>query len=938
MDYNHKELEKKWQEKWQRDEIYKTEGKGNENEYILVEFAYPSGNLHVGHWYAFAVTDIYARYRRMIGKNVMFPVGFDAFGLPAENAAIKNKFNPRDWTYKNMEYMEQQLRSMGTMFDWDRKVATCDPDYYKWTQWLFIQLFNKGLVYQNENFVQWCPSCKTVLANEQVIAGKCERCGSEVEQRKMKEWKIKTTEYADRLIDGLSDLDWPEYVKEAQRNWIGRSKGTFFEFEVQGVEDKIKVFTTRADTLFGVTYITLAPENKLVEKWKDNISNWSEVEQYIKKTGNKTELERISDTKEKTGVKLEGVEAIHPTTGETIPIFISDYVIASYGTGAVMAVPAHDQRDFEFAQKFDLPITKVIRPHCVDLRNPHVDGKEIVEREAVMAVVYDPKKEKYLCLKWKKQNWHTFITGGIDDGEDPVGAAQREILEETGYKNVKFKRYLCGPTQSEFFAAHKNVNRVAFMHVLLFELENEEQAEISQEEQEIHEYHWIDRNEITKDMSHAEMDHILESLDKDQETAFAGEGIVFNSGEFDGLDSQKAIEKITKKYGQKTTNYKMRDWSVSRQRYWGCPIPLIHCEKCGVVPEREDNLPVELPELEDFTPRDDGKSPLAKAEDFVHTTCPKCGGKGHRESDTLDTFVDSSWYFLRYCDPNNTEEFAAKNNLQEWMPVDFYSGGSEHTTMHLLYARFFHKALFDLGLVHEEEPFTKRLNRGLILGPDGNKMSKSKGNVLDPDEIVERLGADTVRAYLAFIGPYNEPGSYPWDPNGVVGVRRFIERVIKLKESVTDTDSQAATKLLHKTIKGVGEDFQNLKFNTGLSKIMILANEFEKTEFSTESYQILLRLLAPIAPHITEELFDSQQSIHLEPWPRYDEELVIDCDVSIVIQVNGKVRGELKAKKDSSEDKIKKAALSEESIQKWLDGKEPKKVIVVPNKLINFVL
>jgi leucyl-tRNA synthetase len=786
--YNHKEIEKKWQKEWEEKGIYNTKT-GKDNEYILVEFAYPSGNLHVGHWYAFAVTDIYARYRRMIGHNVMFPIGFDAFGLPAENAAIKNKTNPRDWTYKNMEHMETQLKSMGSMFDWDRKVITSDPEYYKWTQWLFIQLFNKGLVYQAENLVNWCPSCKTVLANEQVVSGKCDRCDSEIEQREMKEWKIKTTEYADRLIDDLDSLDWPEYIKEAQKNWIGRSHGTHFTFEVEGMDEDIKVFTTRADTFFGITYITLAPENKLLQTWKDQISNWSEVEKYIKEAGNKTELERISDSKEKTGVKIEGIEAIHPGTGEKIPVFISDYVIASYGTGAVMAVPAHDQRDFEFAEKF---------------------GVE--------------KKEA--------------ISGG----------------------------------------------------------------------------------DISKE-------------------AYTEKNTLINSDSFDGLTSDEAIEKITEKFGEKTTNYKIRDWSVSRQRYWGCPIPLIHCDKCGVV--ADENLPVELPDLDDFTPRDDGKSPLAKVEDFVKVKCPKCDAEAQRETDTLDTFVDSSWYFLRYCDSKNSEKFADKDKLKNWMPVGFYSGGSEHTTMHLLYARFFHKALFDLDLVNESEPFAKRLNRGLILGEDGNKMSKSKGNVIDPDEIVERLGADTVRAYLAFIGPYNEPGSYPWDPNGVVGTRRFIERIVSLKENISESDSEEVTKLLHKTIKSVGEDYQALKFNTGISKLMILSNLLEKESFSVDTYKIFLKLLAPVTPFACEELWNNlseKDSIHLEKWPEFDEAKTIDSEIELMIQVNGKMRGKIRVSAGEKESVIIETAKNSEEVKKWLEDQDIKREIYVKGRLVNFVV
>lgn len=797
-EYNHKDIEKKWQQKWIEDKIYETKDKveGKDNEYILVEFPYPSGNLHVGHWYAFAVTDIYARYRRMLGKNVLFPIGFDAFGLPAENAAIKNKVNPREWTYSNIEFMEKQIANMGAMFDWSRRVVTADPEYYKWTQWLFIQLLKNNLAYQSENYVNWCPSCKTVLANEQVKSGKCDRCDSDIEQKIMKEWKLRITDYAQKLLDGLDKVDWPNHIKDAQRNWIGKSEGTYFTFKIKDSEKEIKVFTTRADTYYGITYLVLAPENKLVDELKIKISNLDEVQNYRKTTGAKTELQRISEVKEKTGVKLEGVMAIHPANGKEIPIFISDYVIASYGTGAVMAVPAHDERDFEFANKFGIEIVEVISPTT------------------------------------SSQTW-----SGIQ--------------------------------------------------------------------------------------------------------AFVDEGFLINSNEFNGLSSQEAIIKITSEYGEKTTNYRIRDWSISRQRYWGCPIPVVYCDKCGVIAEKEENLPVILPELDDFTPRDDGKSPLAKAENWVKTKCPSCNDNAQRETDTFDTFIDSSWYFLRYIDPLNKKEFSSKEKQKDWMPINFYSGGSEHTTMHLLYSRFFQKALFDLGLVSDDEPFVKRNNRGLILGPDGNKMSKSKGNVVDPDELVERLGADTVRSYLAFIGPYNEAGSYPWDPNGVVGVRRFIERFVALSEKIFDVDSDEVTKVLHKTIKGVEEDYQNLKFNTALSKLMILSNLLEKEKFSRQTYKTFVQLIAPVNPHIAEELwFDlgEKNSVHESVWPTFDEEKLVSDKLDISAQFNGRFRFRTQVDASLTEDEVKKYIGNLAQTKKWLLGKKPKKIIYIQGKIINFVL
>ena len=789
--YDHKEIEKKWRETWQKQKLHKTEDKGEANEYILVEFPYPSGNLHAGHWYAFAVSDIYARYRKMLGRNVLFPIGFDSFGLPAENAAIKNKVNPREWTYSNIEYMEKQLHQMGAMFDWDKKVATSDPEYYKWTQWIFTQFLNSGIAYQETGAVNWCPSCKTVLANEQVVAGKCERCESDIEQKEMKEWKLKITDYAEKLLEGLDKVEWPDHIKEAQKNWIGKSKGTYLSFPITDTDSEIKVFTTRPDTYFGITYLVLAPENSLIDQFKEKISNWSEIEEYRKKAGAKTELQRISEAKEKSGVKIEGITATLPGLKREVPIFISDYVIASYGTGAVMAVPAHDQRDYKFAKKFDLEIIEV-------------------------------------------------ISGG----------------------------------------------------------------------------------DVSK-------------------MAYEGHGKLIHSAKYNGISSKNAIIEITKDFGEETTNYKIRDWSVSRQRYWGCPIPVIHCDKCGAVPVPEKDLPVELPDLEDYTPNADGQSPLSKAENWVNTKCPKCGAKAKRETDTLDTFIDSSWYFLRYFDHKNNEEFSSKDLQKKWMPVDFYSGGTEHTTMHLLYARFFQKALFDLGLVEHDEPFHKRNNRGIILGSDGNKMSKSKGNVVDPDELVQQLGADTVRAYLAFIGPYNEAGSYPWDPNGIAGMRRFIERLIDLEEKVTEKDSEEVLNLLHKTIKGVGEDYQALKFNTAISKLMILCNLLDEKDFSKETYKTVVKMFSPVAPYITEEIWShngGKESIHLEKWPEFDESLTVDKEVQLVIQVNGKFRQRMNVLTDLEEEDLKNKVKNSVEMKKWLSGKKIKKTIYIKNRLINFVV
>jgi len=744
-EYDPKKIESKWQEKWEKDELYLVSDskKDKENEYILVEFAYPSGNLHAGHWYAFSVPDMYARYRRMLGKNVLYPMGFDAFGLPAENAAIKNNLNPREWTFSNIDYMKRQLRSMGASFDWSREVVTALPEYYKWTQWLFIKFFEKGLAYQSETPVNWCPGCKTVLANEQVIAGECERCGSTVEKRNMLQWNLKITDYADRLIDDIESLDWPKPIKDAQKNWIGRSEGVEIEFKITNYELGIKVFTTRPDTIFGATFLAVAPEIAKKLTGKD--------------FGIKNDTDR--ENKEKIGVDT-GLKAKSPADGEMLPVWVVNYVSADYGTGAIMGVPADDERDEEFANKYKLPIIR------------------------------DYKK------------------AGFED------------------------------------------------------------------------------------------------------------------------------------FGKRVTRFKLRDWVVSRQRYWGCPIPVIHCKKCGILSVPEKDLPVVLPEVEDYLPSDDGKSPLSKVSSWVNVECPKCGENASRETDTLDTFIDSSWYFLRYTDPKNDKEFASKDKLKQWMPVNFYSGGAEHTNMHLLYSRFFHKVLFDFGLVNEDEPYLRRMNRGLILGPDGQKMSKSKGNVVDPDDYVKRLGADTVRVYLAFIGPYNEVGSYPWNPDSIVGVRRFLERVWNTAQTKIGKGAMDE-KIIHQSIKNVTESIERLKMNTAIPILMTFINTADKSGLTSEQFEILLKLLAPFAPHITEELWyglGHKESIHFEPWPKFDPEKLKSEEVTMAVQVNGKHRANLTVPADSPEEEVKAKALELPEVKKWLGEATPKRIIVVLAKIVNIVI
>ena len=961
--YDHREIEKKWQEKWQKDNLYKTPddppagGKGN--FYTLVEFPYPSGNLHIGHWYAFAVPDIFARAKRMQGYNVMFPIGFDAFGLPAENAAIKRGLDPRKWTYENIAYMEKQLQSMGNSFDWSRKVITADPEYYKWTQWLFLKLYEKGLVYKKKANVNWCPKDCTVLANEQVIAGKCERCGTEVIQKDLEQWFFKITDYAERLLSDLDDLKWPEPIKEAQRNWIGKSEGAEVEFKIKDSKHKINVFTTRVDTLFGVTYLVVAPEHPIIENLKSEIENWDEVQKYIKETKSKTEIERTDAKKEKSGVKLEGVTAVNPANGEEVPVFAADYVLGNYGTGAVMAVPAHDERDFAFAKKYGLPIKQVIEPLFVSTTGLDAIQKDkpFVERNAIMAIVKHWSEDKYIGLKWKKVDWQTVITGGPEGNQTQEEAATCEIVEETGYLHPRIVKKL-GKVHSQFYHVPKQINRSAHFNVFYFELKDGEHKELSEEENEIHEVKWLSKKEMEEFIGPLSQKFAWNELVNGVQS-YTEEGILINSGEFEGMKSEEAREKITEKFGKKVIKYKLRDWLLSRQRYWGCPIPVVYDPegKPHQIPEKY--LPWFLPEDVDFTPG--SQSPLATSEELKERV-EKTFGKGWKpEYDTMDTFVDSSWYFNRYADPHNEKEFVSKEKMEKWLPVKRYSGGAEHTTMHLLYSRFFHKALFDLGLVNESEPFIERMNRGLILGPDGQKMSKSKGNVVDPDELVEKVGSDTVKMYLAFIGPYNEVGQYPWDLGGVVGTRRFLERVWKLgvnmrmnpdfakatpDKSDGTNENKKLESLLHKTIKKVTEDIESYKFNTAISAMMILLNELESATakgsgVTKKDFETFLKLLAPFAPHMTEELWSKlghQTSIHLEQWPEADESKIKAESGIIMVQINGKIRAQFEIETGMSETDVKGKALALPEVQKWLDGKEPQKVIFVPNKIINFVV
>ena len=995
-EYNHGEIEGKWQKEWAEAGIYKTDDdSAKEKCYVLDMFPYPSGEgLHVGHPKGYIGTDIYARYKRMKGFSVLHPMGWDAFGLPAENYALKHKIHPRAAVEKNIARFKEQLGKIGFTYDWEREVNTSDPAFYKWTQWIFLQLFKKGLAYESHEPINWCPSCKTGLALEDLEGGKCERCGSDGEQKPLRQWVLKIREYADRLLSDLDALHWPESVKESQRNWIGRSEGANIRFKIYDLrfknENEIEVFTTRPDTLFGATYLVLSPEHPLISNFKFQISNWGEVEEYSKQANRKTDLERAAHEKEKTGVELKGIKAINLATKEEIPVWIADYVLAHYGTGAIMAVPAHDERDFAFAKKFNLATKEVIVPNIIDKRNPPVSGKKTVERNNVHAIVKDPKTGKYLGLKWKKYDWLTFPMGGVEEGEDIVSAARREVEEETGYTNLKLVRVLDGRVRAEYFAKHKDENRIAQTRAVVFELVDYSQKEISSKEQEAHEIVWLPESKLNyENMTHAEVGHWNEKI-QSSHGAYVGSGVLADSGKFSGLENEEAKWKIADEFGERRVDYKLRDWVFSRQRYWGEPIPLVFCEECkkrveisdfrfqisdlkkdskfkiqnyefsfgeivnpGWVAVPEDELPVKLPEVESYEPSGTGESPLANIHEWVETKCPKCGGKGKRETNTMPQWAGSSWYYIAYCISENlksqipiskqTQGAQIQNKIKHWLPVDLYVGGADHATRHLIYARFWHKVLFDLGFVAHVEPFLRLKNQGLIAGEDGRKMSKRWGNVVNPDDVIAQFGADTLRVYEMFMGPFED--AIVWSTDAIVGPRRFLERVWRLREKIQHTtyniQHTKIERLLHKTIKKVSDDIEQLKFNTAISALMILVNEIEKEEAITEDiYKTLLLLLSPFAPHITEELWHDRGGegfICNASWPRYEEEKTKGGTVRIVVQVNGRVRDTFEAIPDASEEAIKKEAQTREAVTKFMEGKEVLKVVYVPGKLVNIV-
>ena len=805
MAYNFKDIEKKWQEKWYSEGTFNAKDDFSMKKwYGLIEFPYPSGQgLHVGHPRSYTALDIIARKRRMQGYNVLLPIGFDAFGLPAENYAIKNHIHPKITTEKNINHFKEQLKSIGFSFDWSREINTTDPNYYKWTQWIFIQLYKHGLAYKTTMPINFCTGCKVGLANEEVVNGVCERCGSPVVQKEKSQWMLKITEYAQRLIDDLDDVDYLDKIKAQQRNWIGRSEGAEVEFKISGIDKSLTVYTTRPDTLFGATYMVVAPEHHIIEELKDQITNMDDINDYKYKASLKSDFERAELNKEKTGCEIKGIKAINPLTGKEIPIWISDYVLITYGTGAIMAVPAHDTRDHDFAKKFNLPIIQVIKSNS---------GEEVdIEKEAFTDVAT---------------------------------------------------------------------------------------------------------------------------------------GILINSGFLNDLSVTDAKRKVIEyleenKIGEKKVNYKLRDWVFSRQRYWGEPIPMVHCDKCGWVPIDEKDLPLRLPDIEDYEPGENGESPLAKHTEWINTTCPHCGGHATRETDTMPQWAGSSWYYLRYMDPHNNDALASKEALKYWSPVDWYNGGMEHTTLHLLYSRFWHKFLYDIGVVPTKEPYQKRTSHGMILGGNGEKMSKSKGNVVNPDDIVEEFGADAFRVYEMFMGPFDQTA--PWSMESIRGCAKFLDRVWNLQTLLVDGNEYSAKfeKMMHRAIKKVSYDIEDMKFNTAISTLMTMVNEFYKVKaINKAEFKTLLQLLNPFAPHMTEELLhtvlDEKEDFAYMKWPEYDEAKTIADEITLPIQFNGKLKGTVQIDLDEDESSVKEKVHN--VIDSKLDGKTIVKEIYVRNKIYNIVV
>ena len=948
--FDHKAFESKWQSTWAEKKLYRTAESDKPKTFVLDMFPYPSGEgLHVGHPKGYIATDVYSRFKRMNGHEVLHPMGWDAFGLPAENFAIKHKTHPRVAVEKNVQRFKEQLEVLGFDYDWEREINTTDPGFYKWTQWIFIQLYKKGLAYQSHEPINWCPGCQTGLANEDVEPdGTCERCDTPVEKKPMRQWVLKIRDYADRMLTDLDTLAWPEHIKEAQRNWIGRSEGAEIDFTLS-TGDTVTVFTTRPDTLFGATYMVLAPEHALVSQNRDSITNWTEAEAYITEASQKEEMDRLAEGKEKTGVKLEGITATNPANGESVPVYIADYVLAGYGTGAIMAVPAHDERDRAFAEKFEIEITPVISP---------ITGEEQADpesRESIVAIVHNPKTDLYATINWHTPAQTLFVGGGIDAGESVEEAAVREIREETHCEHVTLVSQTM-PIEHSYFAHSKGVARKIAATGLLFTLTDEAETEqsLAEDEAEQFEFKWKSAQEIEKEVTDELHKTVWNMLVKNKIHTAGGK--LINSGEFDGLDSEEAKQAITDKVrGRMTATYKIKDWVFSRQRYWGEPFPMVHTEDGEVYPVAEEQLPVTLPEVENYEPAGDGQSPLATIDDWVNVTGYVTGAgdfvvadeapEGHtlvsakRETNTMPQWAGSSWYYLRFMDPHNSDALVSKEAEQYWAPVDVYVGG-DHAVRHLIYARFWHKFLYDIDVVSTIEPFQRLEFLGFILAEDGRKMSKRWGNVINPDDIVEKVGADTMRVYEMFMGPFEN--TIAWSTDGLVGARRFLERVNGLSEHVSENEIETVTRQLHKTIAKVAHDIEHFKFNTAISSMMVFINVAEKEGLSAASYQTFLQLLAPFAPHLADELWSElatvSGSVHQSVFPTADETLAKDDTVTIGVQINGKVRGEITISPEATEAEALSLVAENQLLQERMAGQKPSKIIYKAGRILNIIM
>lgn len=960
--YNPTEIEQKWQKYWEENGTYKVDLSDHSKPKYYGFSMLPGitgAGIHIGHGRTYQFSDIKVRAKRQQGYNAYNPIGWDSFGLPVENYAIKVGKKPREAHDEALVNFKNQLKRLGYSYDWSKEISTADPKYYRWTQWIFLQLYKHGLAYQKESPQWWCETDQTVLANEQVEGGKCWRCGNPVVKRNLKQWFFKITEYADEILEATDDLDWTEKVKTMQKNWIGRSLGAEVQFKIDGKSDIVKVFTTRPDTLFGATYLALAPEHKLAHKITTD-ENKESVDKYVSEAAHKSEIERMSESREKTGV-FTGSYAINPVNGEKIPIWLADYVLADYGEGAIMAVPAHDERDYEFAKKFDLPIKQVVAPYfSADPGDELKDGVAIEERNNVMIAVKHWEKDEYIGLEWSTKGWRSFVNGGIEDGESIEEAAIREVREETGYQNMKIDRVVEHYQIAEFYAAHKNVNRRMIGNMVILHLLDGEKKEIDSSEVKEHIVKWVPRDKLIDFMNLSNHKYFTEIV-LENRGCYTKEGMLVNSGQFNGKMSSDAREEVVawleqQGLGKSKVTYKMRDWLISRQRYWGAPIPIIHCEHCGAVPVPDDQLPVILPDVEDFKPHGGATSALASQEDWVNTTCPLCGKPAKRETDTMDGYACSSWYFLRYLDPFNDKKAWDPEVEKHWGPVDFYNG-ADHAVAHLLYSRFWMRFFYKQGWVSTPEPFKRMMYNAYIMAPDGTKMSKSKGNTIDPLEIMNSgYGADSLRVYEMFIAPYDLEA--PWDTRGVPGTYRFLNRIWTLSQfyieagdtKLPDAAKKQILSAAHYTAKKVTSDIEDEKFNTAISTMMEAVNKYYKLkdEFCigicpewTYAIESLLMVLSPFAPHITEEIWHElghDDTIHIDHWPEWDDKYIETDEATIVVQVNGKLRAKLQVSKDISKDEVEKLALEQDNVKTFVGDKKPTKVIYVPGRLVNIVI